>query len=142
MYIRTTSNHRACNSLRPFFHSSTTLDTSLMSEFNLSAARYGKDKVRVFRVIRPSTPGGQHQVVEYNVCLLLEGDIETRYASFLEYSSPAGLSTAYIPPIAQPFWTNTINDTGDSYTQADNSCVVATDSSTSISIFPLNTLKD
>jgi urate oxidase len=54
-----------------------------MSEFKLTAARYGKDKVRVFRVIKPSNPGGQHQVVEYNVSLLLEGDIETRCASFL-----------------------------------------------------------
>jgi len=63
-----------------------------MSEFKLAAARYGKDKIRVFRVIRPSLLGGQHQVVEYNVCLLVEGDIDT------------------------------------SYTQADNSCVVATDS--------------
>ena len=54
-----------------------------MSEFKLAAARYGKDSVRVFRVIRPSLPGGQHQVVEYNVCLLLEGDIETRYAGSL-----------------------------------------------------------
>jgi len=53
-----------------------------MSEFKLTAARYGKDEVRVFRVIKPSIPGGQHQVVEYNVCLLLEGDIETRCASF------------------------------------------------------------
>ena len=51
-----------------------------MSEFKLAAARYGKDSVRVFRVIKPSITGGQHQVVEYNVCLLLEGDIETRYA--------------------------------------------------------------
>ena len=54
-----------------------------MSEFKLSSARYGKDIVRVFRVIKPSIPGGQHQVVEYNVCLLLEGDIETRYAMSL-----------------------------------------------------------
>jgi len=52
-----------------------------MSEFKLAAARYGKDSVRVFRVIKPSIPGGQHQVVDYNVCLLLEGDIETRYTS-------------------------------------------------------------
>lgn len=55
----------------------------IMSEFKLAAARYGKDEVRVFRVIKPSNPGGQHQVVEYNVCLLLEGDIETRWVSFL-----------------------------------------------------------
>ena len=60
-----------------------TLHVYIMSEFKLAAARYGKDAVRVFRLIKPSNPGGQHQVVEYNVCLLLEGDIETRCASFL-----------------------------------------------------------
>ncbi|PVF97217.1 putative urate oxidase [Serendipita vermifera] len=57
----------------------------------LSANRYGKDKVRVFRVIRPSTPGGKQIVLEYNVRLMIEGDFAT------------------------------------SYTQADNSKVVATD---------------
>ncbi|EUC64806.1 uricase [Rhizoctonia solani AG-3 Rhs1AP] len=56
---------------------------------SLTAARYGKDKVRVFRVVRE---GNKHSVVEYNVRALLEGDIAT------------------------------------SYTQADNSVVVATDS--------------
>ena len=71
-----------------------------MSDFKLTAARYGKDKVRVFRVIKPSTPGGQHQVVEYNVCLMLEGDIETRYASILRALPLVDLSLAYIPPIA------------------------------------------
>jgi len=56
---------------------------------SLTSARYGKDKVRVFRVVRD---GDKHTVVEYIVRALLEGDIET------------------------------------SYTQADNSVVVATDS--------------
>lgn len=43
----------------------------------LSAARYGKDKVRVLRVVRE--PGSKvHHIVEYNVTVLLEGDIETR----------------------------------------------------------------
>ncbi|KAG8961551.1 hypothetical protein FRC03_005272 [Tulasnella sp. 419] len=55
----------------------------------LSHARYGKDKVRVFRIVRD---GDWHEVVEYTVCALLEGQIET------------------------------------SYTKADNSVVVATDS--------------
>jgi len=55
----------------------------------LTWARYGKDKVRVFRIVRE---GDIHQVVEYTVCALVEGKIET------------------------------------SYTQADNTCVVATDS--------------
>ncbi|KAI0293004.1 uricase [Multifurca ochricompacta] len=54
-------------------------------------ARYGKDKVRVFRVVRDPTTK-VHNVVEYNVTVLVEGAIET------------------------------------SYTQADNTVVVATDS--------------
>ncbi|ORY33400.1 uricase [Naematelia encephala] len=60
-----------------------------MSELGfLSAARYGKDLVRVARVVRD---GDKHYVAEYTVRVLLEGDIEK------------------------------------SYTKADNSCVVATD---------------
>jgi len=55
---------------------------------SLTVARYGKDKVRIFRIVRQED---RHDVVEYNVCALVEGKIET------------------------------------SYTQADNSCVVATD---------------
>jgi len=54
----------------------------------LGNAIYGKDKVRVFRIVRN---GPVHDVAEYNVCALLQGDIET------------------------------------SFTQADNSVVVATD---------------
>jgi len=38
-------------------------------------ARYGKTLVRVFRVVRE---GNWHNVVEYNVEALLEGDIATR----------------------------------------------------------------
>lgn len=56
----------------------------------LTASRYGKDKIRVFRVVREANI--QH-IVEYNVTSLLEGDVAT------------------------------------SYTAADNSVVVATDSS-------------
>ncbi|CAM1510004.1 Fc.00g003390.m01.CDS01 [Cosmosporella sp. VM-42] len=57
----------------------------------VSAARYGKDNVRVYKVHRDASTGVQ-TVTEMTVCCLLEGDIET------------------------------------SYTQADNSVVVATDS--------------
>jgi len=65
---------------------------------SLAAARYGKDKVRVLRVVRSEVEGKDgkerwHDVVEYNVCALVEGEIET------------------------------------SFTEADNSVVVATDSS-------------
>jgi len=62
----------------------------------LAEARYGKDKVRVFRVVRE---GKIHHIVEYNVQVLLEGDLET------------------------------------SYTQADNSVVVATDSMKNITYY-------
>jgi len=55
----------------------------------LASARYGKDKVRVLRIVRE---GSWHHLVEYNVTALVEGTIET------------------------------------SYTKADNSVVVATDS--------------
>ncbi|KAJ7653704.1 hypothetical protein DFH06DRAFT_524787 [Mycena polygramma] len=62
----------------------------------LSQARYGKDKVRVLRVVRE---GKWHHIVEYNVTALLEGDIET------------------------------------SYTEADNSVIVATDSIKNITYY-------
>ncbi|KAF7343911.1 Uricase [Mycena venus] len=62
----------------------------------LSHARYGKDKVRIFRIVRE---GKWHHIVEYNVQALLEGDIET------------------------------------SYTEADNSVVVATDSIKNITYY-------
>jgi len=62
----------------------------------LAEASYGKDKVRVFRVVREGTT---HHVVEYNVQVLVEGDMET------------------------------------SYTQADNSVVVATDSMKNITYY-------
>ena len=58
---------------------------------HLSAARYGKDNVRVYKVHRDAATGTQ-SVVEMTVCCLLEGDIS------------------------------------ESYTKADNSVVVATDS--------------
>ena len=42
---------------------------------SLTSARYGKSKVRVFRVVREDK---WHHIVEYNVEALLEGDIATR----------------------------------------------------------------
>ncbi|KNZ80771.1 Uricase [Termitomyces sp. J132] len=59
-------------------------------------AQYGKDKIRVLRVVRE---GDWHQVVEYNVTVLVEGDIDA------------------------------------SYTKADNSVVVATDSMKNITYY-------
>ena len=46
----------------------------------LSAARYGKTKVRVFRIVRE---GKWHHIVEYNVESLLEGEIATRYVEWV-----------------------------------------------------------
>lgn len=43
----------------------------------LATAQYGKDKVRVFRVVRDPT-SKVHDVVEYNVTVLVEGAIVTR----------------------------------------------------------------
>jgi urate oxidase len=43
----------------------------------LATARYGKDKVRVLRVVR-DPESKVHDVVEYNVTVLVEGAIETR----------------------------------------------------------------
>ncbi|KAH7929235.1 uricase [Leucogyrophana mollusca] len=48
----------------------------MSSQSVLASARYGKDLVRVFRVVRE---GSWHHVVEYNVKVLLEGNIETSY---------------------------------------------------------------
>jgi hypothetical protein len=43
---------------------------------SLATARYGKDLVRVFRVVRNDT--GVHEVAEYEVRAMLEGEIATR----------------------------------------------------------------
>jgi urate oxidase len=72
----------------------------------LSYARYGKDNVRLYKVDKdPKT--GIHTVVEQTVRILLQGDIETSCANLL-------------PPFFPPL-------TPHSYTKADNSVVVATD---------------
>lgn len=42
----------------------------------LSHARYGKDKIRVFRVVRN---GATHDVAEYSITALLEGEIDVSY---------------------------------------------------------------
>ena len=44
----------------------------------VSAARYGKDNVRVLKVTRDKETGVQH-ATEMTVCCLLEGDIDTSY---------------------------------------------------------------
>lgn len=45
----------------------------------LAEAKYGKDKVGVFRVVREDKV---HRVVEYSVQVLLVGDLERRQAAF------------------------------------------------------------
>ncbi|KAG1735336.1 uncharacterized protein EDB91DRAFT_1144932 [Suillus paluster] len=57
-----------------------------MSESVLTHARYGKDLIRVFRVVRD---GEFHQVVEYNVTILIEGDLETRSVTHKSVMSSA-----------------------------------------------------
>lgn len=44
----------------------------------LSAAQYGKDNIRVYKVHRDEEAGTQ-DVVEMTVCVLLQGEIETSY---------------------------------------------------------------
>lgn len=44
----------------------------------LSAAQYGKDNIRVYKVHRDEKAGTQ-DVVEMTVCVLLQGEIETSY---------------------------------------------------------------
>ncbi|KAI1464767.1 uricase [Daldinia caldariorum] len=46
----------------------------------VSAARYGKDNVRVYKVHKDEAMG-THRVTEMTVCCLLEGDIETSYTT-------------------------------------------------------------
>jgi urate oxidase len=53
----------------------------------LATARYGKDKVRVFRVVR-DPESKVHDVVEYNVTVLVEGAIETRCGPKTHERSP------------------------------------------------------
>ena len=80
----------------------------------LSAARYGKDNVRVYKVQRDKKTGMQ-TVVEMTVCVLLEGDIET--SCVIEIPNLQALLDARGNML-----------TGSSYTKGDNSVVVATDS--------------
>ena len=55
---------------------------------HLAHARYGKDKVRVFRIVRE---GKWHNVVEYNVCALLEGDIDVRFVVMVGLNTTGSL---------------------------------------------------
>ena len=43
---------------------------------SLSAAQYGKDNIRVYKVHRDEATK-THNVVEMTLCVLLQGDIET-----------------------------------------------------------------
>ena len=43
---------------------------------HVSAAQYGKDNIRVYKVSKDEKTGVQ-DVVEMTVCVLLQGDIET-----------------------------------------------------------------
>jgi hypothetical protein len=93
-----------------------------MSNTVLSLAEYGKDNIRVFRVVRD---GRRHIVVEYNVTVLLQGDIDIRYVIDLLTRIIRQFELTMAPPAT----------TTESYTRADNSVVVATDSSTFVLSF-------
>ena len=88
----------------------------------LATARYGKDKVRVFRVVR-DPESSVHHVVEYNVTVLVEGAMETRCTHIPTLLAPPKPSRTEIFFAASCL---------SSYTQGDNSVVVATDSSPSL----------
>ncbi|RDB23110.1 Uricase [Hypsizygus marmoreus] len=64
------------------------------------SARCGKDKVRVFRVVRE---GKWHHVVEYNVTALLEGDVDVSYTqadnSVIEATDSIKNITSYLPEV-------------------------------------------
>ena len=72
-----------------------------MSELShLSHARYGKDKVRVLRVVRD---GAWHNIVEYNVTALVEGNIDIRSVFVcLVSAAMTGLTYSYIAVIPRP----------------------------------------
>lgn len=49
---------------------------------HVSAAQYGKDNVRVYKVHKDEKTGVQ-TVVEMTVCVLLRGDIESSYVAII-----------------------------------------------------------
>jgi len=69
----------------------------------LATARYGKDKVRVFRVVR-DPESKVHNVVEYNVTVLVEGAMETRSAHILTLPAPSKSSRTqiFVVPCVSP----------------------------------------
>jgi len=67
----------------------------------LEAARYGKDKVRVFRVVR-DPERKVHDVVEYNVTVLVQGAIETRCAHTPILPAPPKSSRNHIFLVLSP----------------------------------------
>ena len=108
----------------------------------LATARYGKDKVRVFRVVR-DTESKVHNVVEYNVTVLLEGAMDTRYGRKLpkcRFDSRANLPIAKLHPseqlrrrrdglecVVSPFCNKTKKQTSVNPTTVKNitNCIVA-----------------
>ncbi|KAF5371000.1 hypothetical protein D9615_010027 [Tricholomella constricta] len=93
-------------------------ETSNELKTTLQAARYGKDKVRVLRVVRE---GAWHHVVEYNVTALLEGDIDVR---------PRAVSTSNNMGVSPYMDTKTL-----AICIINNSVVVATDSIKNITYY-------
>lgn len=62
---------------KPFHEAQGVVSGSSANIGQLSHAQYGKDKVRLLRVVRGENKW--HRVVEYTVCLTVEGRIEESY---------------------------------------------------------------
>lgn len=84
------------------FDANSNVDATTNNTIRLKSSRYGKDKVRVFRVVRSPNGGDSedgkhwHEVVEYNVCLLVEGDIDLRCVFFSFLASFLGLLGIFV----------------------------------------------
>lgn len=84
------------------FDTNSDVDATTNNTIRLKSSRYGKDKVRVFRVVRSPNGGDSedgkhwHEVVEYNVCLLVEGDIDLRCVFFSFLASFVGLLGIFV----------------------------------------------
>ena len=64
----------------------------------LTAAKYGKDNIRVAKVDRDASNGTQ-TITEMTVCVLLEGEIDTSYVFHSLPSSPLLLSPLLSSPL-------------------------------------------
>jgi hypothetical protein len=78
--LKWTINHQT---LLPFNeaprgYSNTASDNTTAEMSGVAFAEYGKDNVRVLKVVRDQKTG-VHNITEMTVCCVLQGDIETSY---------------------------------------------------------------